>query len=295
MGQAERIAAGSIVVGMVVLALKLAAWWVTGSAALFSDAAETVVNVAAAGVALLALRMAARPADANHPYGHDKAEFFAAVIEGSLIVLAAALIVEQAWISFTHPVQITAPGLGLALNAGSSVINVAWAQYVLRAGKRLRSPALVADGHHLMADVVTSGGVLVGVGLVMATGLIWLDPAVAVLAALYVLVSGILVIKRSVGGLMDAAPGEEIIARIRAIVGTHAEGAIEAHDLRTRHAGRLTFLEFHLVVPGAMEVQAAHDICDRIEAALKAEMEGLMITIHVEPEAKAKHHGVLVL
>jgi cation diffusion facilitator family transporter len=146
-----------------------------------------------------------------------------------------------------------------------------------------------------MADVVTSFGVLIGVGLVMATGIIAFDPAVAVLTALYVLVSGVLVIKRSVGGLMDAAPAEEIVARIRAIVGTHAEGAIEAHDLRTRHAGRLTFLEFHLVVPGAMAVQDAHDICDRIEGALKAEMEGLMITIHVEPEAKAKHHGVLVL
>ncbi len=295
MGQAERIAAGSIAIGIVVLALKLVAWWVTGSAALFSDAAETVVNVAAAGVALLALRLAARPADANHPYGHDKAEFFAAVIEGSLIVLASVLIIEQAWIGFTHPTPLSEPGTGLALNAVSTVINVIWALLVLRSGRRLRSPALVADGHHLMSDVVTSGGVLIGVGLVMATGMIWLDPAVAVLAAIYVLVSGILVIKRSVGGLMDAAPAEEIVSRIRAIVGTHAEGAIEAHDLRTRHAGRLTFLEFHLVVPGTMPVQAAHEICDRIEAALKAEMEGLMITIHVEPEAKAKHHGVLVL
>lgn len=295
MGQAERIATGSIAVGIVVLALKLAAWWITGSAALFSDAAETVVNVVAAGVALMALRMAARPADANHPYGHDKAEFFAAVIEGSLIVLAAVLIVEQAWISFTHPAPLEAPVAGLVLNATSSVINVVWAQFVLRQGRRLRSPALEADGRHLMADVITSLGVLIGVGLVMATGILAFDPAVAVLTALYVLVSGILVIKRSVGGLMDAAPAEEIVARIRAIVGTHAEGAIEAHDLRTRHAGRLTFLEFHLVVPGAMAVRDAHDICDRIETALKAEMEGLMITIHVEPEAKAKHHGVLVL
>jgi divalent metal cation (Fe/Co/Zn/Cd) transporter len=295
MGQAERIATGSIAVGIVVLALKLAAWWITGSAALFSDAAETVVNVVAAFVALMALRMAARPADANHPYGHDKAEFFAAVIEGALIVLAAVLIVEQAWISFTHPAPLEAPVTGLVLNAASSVINMVWAQFVLRRGRRLRSPALEADGRHLMADVVTSFGVLIGVGLVMATGIIAFDPAVAVLTALYVLVSGVLVIKRSVGGLMDAAPAEEIVARIRAIVGTHAEGAIEAHDLRTRHAGRLTFLEFHLVVPGAMAVQDAHDICDRIEGALKAEMEGLMITIHVEPEAKAKHHGVLVL
>ena len=289
------MATGSIAVGMVVLALKFCAWWVTGSAALFSDALESTVNVAAAIVAVLALRLAAQPADANHPYGHDKAEFFAAVIEGSLIVLAAALIVEQAWQHYLQPAPLQAPLLGMALNAASSVINLLWANLLLRRGSTLRSPTLVADGRHLMSDVVTSAGVLAGVGLVLATGLPWLDPLVAVLAAAYVLVSGILVIKGSVGGLMDAAPAGPIVDRIRAIVGAEAQGAIEAHDLRTRHAGRLTFLEFHLVVPGTMAVQEAHAICDRIEAALKAEMEGLMITIHVEPEGKAKHHGILVL
>jgi cation diffusion facilitator family transporter len=289
------MAAGSIAVGVVVLALKTAAWWVTGSAGLFSDAAESTVNVVAAIVALLALRFAAQPADANHPYGHDKAEFFAAVIEGSLIVLAAVLIVEQAWQSFLNPAPLEQASLGLALNAGSSVINVMWAILLGRSGRRLRSPTLLADGKHLMADVVTSAAVLIGVGLVMQTGIIWLDPAVAVLAAAYVLVSGILVIKGSVGGLMDAAPSIDIVGRIREIVGVQAEGAIEAHDLRTRHAGRLTFLEFHLVVPGAMSVRDAHAICDRIETALKTEMDGLMITIHVEPEGKAKHLGVPVL
>ena len=289
------MAAGSIAMGLLVLGLKTLAWWLTGSAALFSDAAESVVNVAAAGVALLALRLAAQPADTNHPYGHDKAEFFAAVIEGSLIVLASVLIVEQAWVSYNNPHQLRQVWQGVALNAASSVINCGWAMLLLRRGAALRSPALMADGRHLMSDVVTSAGVLTGLGLVLATGIVWLDPLVAVLAALYVLVSGVLVIKGSVGGLMDAAPAGAIVERIRAIVGAQAEGAIEAHDLRTRHAGRLTFLEFHLVVPGGMAVQDAHAICDRIETALKAEMDGLMITIHVEPEGKAKHHGVLVL
>jgi cation diffusion facilitator family transporter len=293
--QAQNLAVGSIAVGAVVLALKLAAWKITGSAALFSDAAETVVNVLAACVAWGALSFAARPADANHPYGHDKAEFFSAVIEGVLIVLASLLIVEQAWMSWRNPVPLEQGLLGLGLNAVSSVLNVGWASLLLRRGKSLRSPALVADGRHLMSDVVTSVGVLVGVGLVLATGLQWLDPAVAVVAALYVLVSGISVIKGSVSGLMDEAPAEEVMHRIRAVVAEQAQGAIEAHDLRTRQAGRQTFLEFHLVVPGAMTVKDAHAICDRIEAALKAEMEGLMITIHVEPEGKAKHHGVLVL
>jgi cation diffusion facilitator family transporter len=294
-GQAERIAAGSIALGMVVLALKVAAWAVTGSAALFSDAAETVVNVAAAVVALLALRLAAKPADANHPFGHDKAEFFAAVIEGVLIVVAALVILEHAWDVYLHPATLRAPLLGMALNGISSVFNLGWALLLVRRGRALRSAALRADGQHLLADVVTSLGVLAGVGLVVATGLPWLDPAVAAATAVYVLGAGVRVIGGSVGGLMDAAPAEEIIARVRRLVGEHAEGALEAHDLRMRQGGRHTFLEFHLVVPGEMTVSAAHDICDRVEEALKAEVEGLMITIHVEPEGKAKHHGVLVL
>jgi cation diffusion facilitator family transporter len=293
--QAGQIAAGSIALGLVVLGLKVAAWLVTGSAALFSDAAETVVNVAAAVVAYIALRFAARPADANHPYGHDKAEFFAAVIEGALILVAAVAILHHAWGVYLNPEPIEAPFIGMALNAASSVLNIVWAWVLVRAGKRLRSPALAADGQHLIADVVTSAGVLLGVGLVVLTGLRWLDPLLAAATAIYILFSGAMVVRNSVGGLMDAAPAEEIVERIRVLVGEHAEGAIEAHDLRTRHAGRLTFLEFHLVVPGAMSVEAAHAICDRIEAALKAEMDGLMITIHVEPEGKAKHRGVLVL
>ena len=295
MRQAERIAAGSIALGLVVLALKLAAWWVTGSAALFSDAAESVVNVAAAAAAFIALRLAARPADADHPYGHDKAEFFAAVIEGVLIMVAALVILQHAWQTAQAPGPIDAPLLGIALNAAAGALNLGWGLVLMRAARRLRSPALAADGRHLLSDVVTSVGVLAGFGLAVATGIWWIDPLLAAATALYILVSGTMVIRDSVGGLMDEAPAAAIVARIRALVGAHAEGAIEAHDMRTRHAGRLTFLEFHLVVPALMTVADAHEICDRIEAALKAEMEGLVITIHVEPEGKAKHRGVLVL
>jgi cation diffusion facilitator family transporter len=293
--QAERIAAGSIAVGLIVLALKGAAWLLTGSAALYSDAAETVVNVAAAVIALLALRFAAKPPDANHPYGHDKAEFFAAVIEGVLIVVAALVILQHSWQAYLHPAPLESPLLGMGLNALSTIINLAWALVLLERGKKLRSPALRADAHHLISDVVTSAGVLLGVGLVVVTGLRWLDPLLGAATAIYILVSGTLVISHSVGGLMDAAPAPEVVDRIRTLVGKHAGGAIEAHDLRTRHAGRVTFLEFHLVVPAAMTVSDAHAICDRIELALKSEMEGLVITIHVEPEGKAKHRGVLVL
>ncbi len=295
MTRAERLALGSIAVGAIVLGVKLLAWWVTGSAALFSDAAETVVNVAAAAVSLLALRLAAKPADADHPYGHDKAEFFAAVIEGALIVAAALVILDQAWRTYQTPVPIAHGGVGAALNGAATVINLGWALLLRRRGRQLRSPALLADAQHIFSDVVTAIGAIIGVGLVMVSGVLWLDPLVAALIAGYVLLSGGFVIRSSVDGLMDSAPAPAVVARIRALVAEHAEGAIEAHDLRTRHAGRLTFLEFHLVVPGSLTVSAAHIICDRIEAALKAEMEGLMITIHVEPEGKAKHLGIMVL
>ena len=295
MGKTERIAAGSIVVGAAVLGLKLAAWQLTGSAALFSDAAETVVNVAAALLAFFALRLSAKPADANHPYGHHKVEFLSAVTEGVLIVLAALEIMREAWQAYTHPAPIETPLLGMALNGVATLLNLGWALVLIRNGKRLRSPALQGDGRHLMANVVTSSGILLGVGMVVLTGIGWLDPLLAALTALYILGSGTFLIRESVGGLMDAAPATDVVERIRLLVAEHAAGAIEAHDLRTRHAGPTTFLEFHLVVPGTMTVADADVICNRVEAALKAEMEGMLITIHVEPESKAKHHGVLVI
>ena len=280
---------------MVVLGLKLAAWQLTGSAALFSDAAESVVNVVAALVAFFALRLSAKPADANHPYGHHKVEFLSAVIEGVLIVLASLEIIREAWQAYTHPVPIETPLLGMALNGVATLMNLGWALVLTRVGKRVRSPALVGDGRHLMADVVTSTGILVGVCLVVVSGIGWLDPLLAAMTAVYILGSGTFLIRESVGGLMDAAPAPDIVERARRLVAENAVGAIEAHDLRMRQAGPTTFLEFHLVVPGAMTVDDAHVICDRVEAALMADMQGMLISIHVEPESKAKHHGVPVL
>ncbi|MDE2583603.1 MAG: cation transporter [Rhodospirillales bacterium] len=295
MTRAERLAAGSIVLGCLVLGLKAAAWWLTRSAALYSDALETTVNVAASAIALVALRVAARPADANHPYGHAKAEFFAAVIEGVLIVVAALSIFRQAGAAFLVPRPLGPLPLGIGLNAAATVLNAGWSWWLLRMGRALRSPALAADGRHLLSDVVTSVGILAGLALVAVTGMRVLDPALAAATGVYVLWSGMATISASVGGLMDAAPEASVVRRIRELVAENATGALEAHDLRTRHAGRLTFLEFHLVVPGSMSVAESHAICDRIEAALKHEMAHLMITIHVEPEAKAKQHGVPVV
>jgi cation diffusion facilitator family transporter len=295
MTKGERFALGSLLAGCLVLGLKGAAWWLTGSAALYSDALESIVNVAASLIALVALRFAARPADANHPYGHDKAEFFAAVVEGVLISVAALLIFNEAWRSWSHVRSLETPFRGLALNAVATVINAAWSWVLIAAGRRLRSPVLSADGGHLLADVVTSVGIAAGVLLAVYTGYLILDPLLAAATGVYVLCSGVRMISSSVSGLMDEAPEPAVVNRIRELVANSAAGAIEAHDLRTRHAGRLTFLEFHLVVPGSMTVAAAHQICDRIEDALKAEMGHLMITIHVEPEEKAKQSGVPVL
>lgn len=290
-----RIAVGSVAVACAVLALKLAAWGLTGSVALLADALESVVNVAAAVAALAAVHYSALPADANHPYGHTKAEYFSAVLEGTLIVVAAVVILHEAWGAYQRPRAPEQAVVGLLISAAATAVNAGWASALFRQGRRSKSPALIAAGHHLMSDVVTSGGVIVGVGLVALTGVLWIDPALAGLTALNILWSGSRLVRESVGGLMDEAVEPGLLARIRTVVSANGDGAIEAHDMRTRHAGRLTFIEFHLVVPGAMTVEQAHEICDRIEAALKTEVTGATITIHVEPEDKAKHRGVLVL
>jgi cation diffusion facilitator family transporter len=296
MDKTMKLAAGSIVVGVLVLGLKYAAYLLTGSIALYSDALESIVNVATAVTTFLAVRLSAMPPDASHPFGHQKVEYLSAVLIGVLIVVAALSILREAYLAFLDPKPIEAPVEGLAVNGLASVINGAWCYALFRFGKAWRSPALTADAEHLLTDVITSVGVLAGVGLVVLTGWFVLDPAIAALVALNILWAGWRVMRRSIGGLMDEAPPEKVVSRIRELISKEAEGALEAHDLRTRRAGRTTFIQFHLVVPGHVTVQEAHDICDRIEAALKADIPGAAITIHVEPENKAKHpQGVPVL
>ncbi len=290
-----RIATASIGVGLLVLLLKGAAWRVTGSAAFYSDALETVVNVAASAVALAALRFAAKPADLNHPYGHGKAEFLAAVIEGVLIVVAAVSILQHAWATWRHPHGLSGLGLGLSLNLTATGVNAGWAWVLFRVSRAARSPAMRADAQHLIGDVVTSFGVVLGVVLVAATGVLRLDPVVAAATAAYVLWSGVHLIGESVGGLMDMAPDDGTLERISAVLRASGQGALEAHEIRLRQAGRTTFVQFHLVVPGDMRVDEAHDICDRIEGALKSSIADLIVNIHVEPGHKAKPEGALVL
>jgi cation diffusion facilitator family transporter len=295
MGRTLTIAWGSLAVSIVVLAMKAGAYWLTGSLALYSDALETTINVAAAVGALVALWFSAQPADANHPYGHQKAEYLSAVVEGGLVLATAIAIGHGAWQGFQHLKAPDEPFRGIALNAAAGVINLFWAVVLMRKGKSWKSPALIAGGKHIMTDVWTTGAVLVGFALVPLTGKLWLDPAVAALVAANILWAGYGMLRESVGGLMDETADPDAVAGLRRVISANADGAIEAHDVRTRRSGNVTFVEFHLVVPGTMAVQDSHEICDRIEAALRAELGEAVINIHVEPEVKAKRVGVPVV
>ena len=290
-----KFAVGSILASFVVLGLKVIAWQITGSIALLSDALESIVNVATACAALVAVWYAARPADDKHPYGHHKAEFFSAVLEGALIIVAALFIFHEAWGGFMAPRTLDAPLYGLVVNWSASVVNGLWCWMLISHARKHRSPALLADGYHLLSDVVSSVGVTFGLLLAILTGWAVLDPLLAMLVAVNILWSGWKVMASSLSGLMDEAVPEETLQAIREVIAFKAEGAIEAHDLRTRHAGPVTFIDFHLVVDGRISVSRSHDICDRIESALKAKVPDARVTIHVEPDDKAKHTGVIVM
>ncbi|NRB33790.1 MAG: cation transporter [Rhodobacteraceae bacterium] len=286
------LAAGSIAVALIGLGLKLLAFGLTGSVALFSDAMESLVNVAGAVMAWGAIRYAARPADADHPFGHHKSENVSALVEGLFVILAAGLILWEAVPKLWAPEPAAYVPLGFAAAGAAALLNLVWAQILLRRGRAKRSPALQASGTHLMGDVWTTLGVLLGLGLVMLTGWQALDPLLAILVALNILREGAAVVRQSADGLMDGAASalerDEIETAIRGAM----DGALQAHGLKTRHAGRALFVEFHLVVPTDMTVGTAHDICDRIEAAIEARLPEAQTTIHVEPAAQVEADGL---
>jgi cation diffusion facilitator family transporter len=294
-----KFATGSIAMAVTVLIAKLMAARVSHSAALYSDALESVVNVAASSLALYALVASAKPADQQHPYGHAKVELLSAVATGGMILVAAVLIFQRALAGLLHPVGLVpldaGLGLGLILNALAGAVNALWALVLRAVGRRARSPALLADAQHLVSDVLTTGGIVLALVLAAWLRVPIVDPLIALAIAVQIALMGGWTVLRSLSGLLDEAPPAAMTARVQTIVRESATGALEAHDLRIRQAGPASFLEFHLVVPAVMSVGDAHEICDRIETALKAEMAGVVITIHVEPEEKAKHHGVLVV
>ena len=283
----------SLALGLAILGLKWLAWWFTGSVALYSDALESVVNIVAAAGALAAVTIARRPPDANHAFGHSKAEYFSAVFEGALIVLAAGLIVHEAWGRLFDPQPIAALTEGLAFSIAASIANGALAWWLVRQGKSLRSPALSADGVHLATDVITSVGVVLGIALAWKTGLWVLDPILALLVAVNVIWAGFRLVGTSVSGLMDEALPPAELTRLAEALSRHRPGVLEVHDLRTRRAGAATFIEFHLVVEGRLTVTEAHQLCDELEEEARQIQPGAQVVIHVEPESEA--HGALRL
>ena len=291
-----RIASINIAVALAVLGLKALAAWLSGSLALFSDAVESVVNVATASAALLAVWYASRPPDANHPYGHEKAEYFVALFEAVMIGAAAFAIAQPAALALLEGAQpVAIPPAAYAANIAAGVVNGLWCWLLISRGRAFRSAALESDGWHLFSDVVSSAAVLVGVTLAHFTGLGFLDPLLALFVAVNILWSGWRLLRMSIAGLMDMAPDPRTQAAIEEAIGRAGNGALQAHDIRARLSGPVTFIEFHLVVDGAMSVDAAHAICDEIETSLRSSVPGARITIHVEPAWKAHAHGGLDL
>lgn len=292
--RSRRLAAINIAVAALVVALKYWAYVETHSVALYSDALESIVNVMTAIAAAFALRLAAQPPDRHHQFGHHKAEYLSAVTEGVLIVLAAILIIRASVAALMGAEAMHLTPFGVALNAAAMIVNGAWAWVLINQGRANRSPALVADGWHLVSDVATSAGVIVGLLLAVVTGWRQMDAILALVVALYILWAGGRLLRDSMSGLMDEAVTSEVAKQIRAIIADNGAGAIEVHDIRTRIAGRVTFIEFHLVVPSRMTVREAHDICDRLEAALVDAQPGSEVIIHIEPEGEAVHNGAIV-
>ncbi len=290
-------AAVNIVVAAAVMGIKYLAYLYSGSVAIYSDALESIVNVVTAIAALVAVHISSKPADKNHPFGHHKAEFFAAIFEGAMIIVAAVAILAKAYSAITSGVTLVDPGYGIAINGAAALINAFWAYMLINRGTAWRSAALTADGWHLFTDVITSAGVLIGLLLAVTTGWHILDPILAAIVALNILWTGHRIALQSMSSLMDQAASPEIEARIRKVIEANGEGAAQVHDIRTRQAGRALFIEFHLVVHGQMTVDEAHAICDRLEDAIEAAIDGSEVVIHVEPDHKAKpeHAGALPL
>ncbi len=273
----------SIAAALVTIVLKTTAYLLTDSVGLLSDAVESLVNLAGGVMALLMLKVAARPADDDHAYGHSKAEYFSSGVEGTLILLAAASIGYTAVPRLLAPQPLEQIGAGLAVSVLASLINLAVALVLLRAGKSRNSITLEANAHHLLTDVWTSVGVVAAIGAVVLTGWHWLDPVVALLVAANIVWTGMGIVRRSVAGLMDAALPPANMDQIRSVLRAHEAGGVQFHNLRTRQAGARKFINFDVLVPGAWSVQQGHDLVERIEAEIRLAVPESTVFTHLEP------------
>jgi cation diffusion facilitator family transporter len=273
----------SVATSIVTIVLKFGAYYLTGSVGLLSDAVEAIVNIAAALVALGILAYSAAKPDAEHNFGHEKAQYFSSGIEGALIFVAAGGIVWAAIPRLAAPQPIEQVGAGIALSVAASIANAACAWVMLRAARAHRSITLEADARHLLTDVWTTIGVVAGVLLVMATGWLRLDPIIAILVALQILWTGWSLIRRSFEGLMDRAiPGADRAAIVEVLESLRHQGC-DYHALRTRVAGPKSFIDVHVLVPGKMSVQAAHDLAEKLEKEIQARLPHCEVLIHLEP------------
>lgn len=286
MNATRKIALLSIGTSIVTMALKFSAYFLTGSVSLFSDAAESVVNLTAGLVAFAALTVASRPADEDHTYGHDKAEYFSSGVEGALILVAALTIIHTAVERFIHPAALQQLGIGLFISLLAAGANFITARIMLKAAALHDSITLEADAQHLLTDVWTSIGVLGGLTVVMFAPISWqiLDPLAAILVALHIIKTGASLMRRSYDGLMDVALPSEEIAAIENRVCAELPADADFHALRTRKAGSRRFIDFHLLLPEETTVKASHLLCDRIEAGIASILEKTSVTIHVEPK-----------
>jgi cation diffusion facilitator family transporter len=273
----------SIGAAVATIGLKLAAYLLTGSVGLLSDAAESVVNLVAAVIALIALIVAARPADANHHYGHGKAEYFSAGAEGLMIFAAAAVILVSAVQRFLNPVPLERIGLGLAISTVATVLNAGVGMLLIRVGRRRRSATLAADGRHLMTDVWTSAGVVVGVLLVGLTGWERLDPVVAALVGLNILIAGGRMVAQSVRALLDEALDPADSEKVIVVLDRFRSGEVAFHGLQTRQSGRHRFVSMHVLVPGEWSVQRGHDLVEQVEEQIRAALPESTVFTHLEP------------
>ncbi|WP_419785108.1 cation diffusion facilitator family transporter [Pseudodesulfovibrio sp.] len=290
----RRYAVYSVAASVITLVLKFSAWYATGSVGLLSDALESIVNLTAGVLALTAITIAMRPADAVHSYGHGKAEYFSSGIEGVLIILAALGIGHAAIQRFMSPAELHHLGPGLALALLSSIINYTTAKIMLRAARRFDSITLEADARHLLTDVWTSVGLVVGLSfLLFAPQWKILDPTIAIFMAINIVFTGVGLVRRSVNGLMDDALPECELEAIEKAINRHSDMGVTYHHLRTRKSGPMRFIDFHLLVPGATTVQAAHDLCEVIETEIEESLPRAEVTIHVEPlECAASYRKV---
>jgi cation diffusion facilitator family transporter len=282
-GRLTRLLWLSIGAALLTIGLKTAAWLLTDSVGLLSDAAESIVNLVAASVALATLHWARQPPDPHHPYGHEKAEYFSAGLEGGMILLAAVSIAWFALERLLHPVALQDVAVGLAVSAVASAINLWVGVQLVRAGRRHRSIVLEADGRHLLTDVWTSGGVIVGVALVAVTGIERLDPVIALAVAGNIVFTGIGLMRRSIDGLMDRSLPSESQAAIKRVIQAYATGEVTFHAPRTRQAGSRSFISLHVLVPGSWTVHAGHTLLEQLERDLRQAVPGATVFTHLEP------------